>query len=178
MKKMSSAILAVVILCFVICPFFASAASTSDNSLIGTNDFLLYFNLYAASTNLGHTLSTESADEIAHFPDHVMFKTIFNGCEILTLILSADSSMVTSIKCTWSTLTPGADKYSDDFLYLLMEVLCSCGLSTDSIADVFTTLGANNAFDVGDSGNMTVDGIEIGYEVTSAFGVSFTIKRA
>ena len=173
MKKLLSVVLIVALSCIALFPAYAA-----DDNLIATDEFLVQFTLYAALLNTGHALSTENADEITHFSDMVLFKTIFNKCEILSLILTPDGKEVTSIKCTWSTLTPGASAYSEDFIYLLMEVLCACGMDTDSIADLLVDLGMNNAFDVGDSGEATNDGIKVSYEVTSTFGVSFKIEKA
>lgn len=173
MKKSLSVALILALLCVTLCPAYADTSS-----LIATQEFLLQFSIYAAVLNTGHVLSTDTADEITHLPDMVLFKTIFNKCEILSLILTPDGTDISTIKCTWSTLVPGASAYSEDFIYLLMEVLCACGLDTDSISDVLIELGANNTFDVGDSGEAITNGIKISYEVTSTFGVSFQIEKA
>lgn len=173
MKKLLSIILTFAILSVFVCPAYAY-----DKTLGDTKEFLLKFALYSSAMNLGHSLSIEEADELSYLPDYVLFKTIFNDCEILSLILTRDVKDIKYIKCTWSIDSRGATAYADDFLYLLMEVLCACGMETDSIAEVFSQFGGNGSFDVGDKGEATFDGIKVSYEVTSTFGVSFLIESA
>ena len=144
--------------------------------LISTEDFLFSFNFCAASLGTGHALSTEEV-EISRFSDSVLLKTVFNGCEVLSLNMTPDSKEVTTIHCTWSTSVPGSTKYADDFVYLLMEVLNACGMKTGDISEVLMELGAKNAFNVGDSNAVIVDGIKVKYDVTSYTGVEFVIER-
>ncbi len=154
-----------------------TSAASDGESLIKTSDFLQSFNLYAAISNLGHTMTTDSA-EISRFSDSVMLKTVFNGCEILSLDLTSDSEEVIEIHCTFSTSIPGASKYQDDFIYLLMEVLAACGMETNSIADLFTEIGVKNEFNIGDSGEAIADGIKVSYSVSTGIGLSFIIEKA
>ena len=72
----------------------------------------------------------------------------------------------------------GADNYLDDFLQMLMETLLACGMESDSISLLFTHFGEQYTFNVGDKGEMTIDGINISYKVTSYAGVTFVIKRS
>lgn len=160
---------------------YSLSDSTSLNDrqaviLISTEDFLFSFNFCATSLGTGHALSPEKA-EISRFSDSVLLKTVFNGCEVLSLNLTPNSKKVTAIHCTWSTSVPGSAKYADDFVYLLMEVLNACGMKTSDISDVLMELGAKNAFNVGDSNAVIVDGIKVKYDVTSYTGVEFVIER-
>lgn len=170
MKKVMPVVLFAILIMSMI------SADATGQPLITTAEFLINFNLYASMLGLGHELSTDSA-EISTFSDSVLLKQVINGCEIVSLNLSPDSKSVTSIRCTWSTLAPGSYKYSDDFIYLLMEVLMACGLESDGISDVFLNIGISDNFNVGDSGERVADGIRVSYEVTSTYGVSFTIIR-
>ena len=177
MKKPLAMIVLISLLCVSLMSPCAFGEDVSAASIIGCKDFLLSFNYYATIAGLGHTLSTDKADEIHYFSDSVMFKTVFNGCEILTLDLTADAEWVQTIHCSWSISSPGASAYSDDFVYLLMEVLCACGMETNDIADVMQELGSNG-FEIGDSGESIANGIKVSYNVKTGIGVSFTIERA
>jgi len=149
----------------------------ADVPLVSLEDFVYYFNFYGALFGDGHELSIENISDSEKVGDEILFKTIFNDCEVLTLMLSADVSEVKSIHCTWVSNMQGASDYMIDFLQMLMETLMACGMESDSISSLFTDLGEANAFNVGDSGEMTVDGIKVSYEVTVYSGVSFTIER-
>ena len=175
-RFISKVTIIVICLVFAALPIVNMCATASRAALINTKEFLLNFNLYAATTNLGHTLSLDNA-EISRFSDQTLLKTVFNGCEVLALNLTPDTTQVLSIRCTWSTLAPGSSKYSDDFACLLMETLCACGLDTSSISDVFLKIGFLDACEVGDKGDVTIKGIRVSYEVTSSVGVSFLIEK-
>ena len=157
-------------------PSYANASVESREKLIDTEDFLLKFNFCAALLNSGHVLSTENS-EISRLSETVLLKTIFNGCEVLSLNLTPDSKEVITVHCSWSISIPGSSKYSDDFIYLLMESLNACGMEADTISDVLLKLGGQDAYNIGDSNDVTINGIKVRYEVTSATGVSFTIER-
>lgn len=172
MKKMVSVILIMVVLGIIHCPVFAAASE-----LVSIDDFLLTFNYCAALSHYGHELSTDNT-EISRFSNHVLLKAVYNGCEILSLNLNPDSTKVMSVKCTYSMSVPGSSKYSDDFLCLLTETLSACGMNTNSIADVYSNLGLNSQTSIGDSGDVTVSGIRVSYEVTKTYGLSIEIKRA
>ena len=176
MKKILTMIVLISWLCVSLMSPYAFGEDESVASIIGCKDFILSFNYYAAISNLGHTLSKDKAEEIRYLTDSVIFKTVYNGCEILTLDLTADVEWVRVIHCTWSMSTPGASAYSDDFVFLLMEVLCACGMETNDIADVLQELGSNG-FEIGDSGESIVNGIKVSYSVKTGIGVSFTIER-
>lgn len=148
----------------------------SDMRLTTTEDFLTEFNAGAALMETGHALYVDSA-ETSRFSDSVLMKTVFNNCEILSLNLSADSNDVMSVKCTHSLIVPGASAYDDDFVYLLIEAMYGCGIDADSILDVLSDTGFFEHHSIGDSGEATMQDIKISYEVTSVFGVSFTIEK-
>lgn len=176
MKKLISLLLAAVILVSVFAPSALSAES-SNSSLCKTLDFLMYFNTYVAIIGTEHTLTTETV-EISSFSDSTLFKAVFNNCEILSLILNQESEEVMEIHCTYSTLVPGSTLYTDDFIYLLMESLMACGLDYSNVSDLLYDMGIRNKFEIGDSGESIIEGISIGYTVTSTFGISYVIKKA
>lgn len=174
MKKTAfslAVVMALVSLC--VCGY----ASAGEDYLVSTEDFIFYFNFYGAFAGDGHELSVDKAFDYTKMGDEILFKTIFNDCEILSIWLSSDALQVKSISCTWARNTSGADEYMNDFLQMLMETLLACGMESDSVSSMFKSFGETNAFNVGDKGEMTIDGIKVSYEVTSFAGVSFTIER-
>lgn len=177
MKKVISVILA---LCFLPICAFAETGNTYDvektTNLVSFEDFVYYFNFFGALLGDGHELSIENISDFAEIGDEILFKTIFNECEILTLMLSADVAEVKSIHCTWASNMKGASDYLADFLQMLMETLLACGMEMDSVLSLFTDLG-ENTFNVGDEGEMTIDGVKVSYAVTSYSGVTFKIER-
>lgn len=148
----------------------------NDKYLTSTEDFVYYFNLFGAFNGNGHELSIDNTSTLEEIGDEILFKTIFNDCEILTLMLSQDATKVNSIHCTWAKNMPGAGNYLEDFLFMLMESLLACGMESDSVSALFTEFGKVNAFNTGDEGEMTIDGIKVSYTVTSYSGVSFLIE--
>lgn len=146
-------------------------------NLVSAEDFMYYFNFYGALFDDGHVLSIDNANEFVKVGEGILYKTIFNDCEILSLMLSSDAAQVKSIHCTWAYYTSGANDYLNDFLQMLMESLLACGMESDSISSLFSDFGKANAFSVGDKGERTIDGIKVSYEVTSYGGVSFVIER-
>ena len=153
------------------------AESDVDACLVSTENFMYYFNFYSAFMGDGHELSIDKAFDYEKMGDRILFKTIYNDCEILSLWLSDDASEVESISCTWVKNMRGAGDYLNDFLQMLMEALLACGIESDSVSSVFTSFGEKNAFNVGDTDELTIDGITVSYEVTSYSGVSFRIER-
>ena len=151
--------------------------SDVDAYLVSTEDFMYYFNFYSAFIGDGHELSIDKAFDYEKIGDRILFKTIYNDCEILSLWLSDDALEVESISCTWAKNVRGAGDYLNDFLQMLMEALLACGMESDSVSSVFTSFGEKNAFNVGDADELTIDGITVSYEVTSYSGVSFVIER-
>lgn len=147
----------------------------NDKHLTSTEDFVYYFNFFGAFNGNGHKLSIGNTSDLEEIGDEILFKTIFNDCEILTLMLSQDASKVNSIMCTWAKNMPGAGNYLNDFLQMLMESLLACGMESDSVSSLFTELG-KNTFSVGDEGEMSIDGMKVSYNVTSYAGVTFTIE--
>lgn len=178
MKKRIINITAFVLaLCFFMFPIYPINAYAYNTNLISMQDFIYGFNMYDALFNIGHEISTDDV-EISKLSDILLVKKIYNGCEILSLLVSPNTYEVNSVHCTLSTLTPKSDQYVDDFMVLLMEVLLACGMKTDSISDAITKLGAEGSFSIGDNGQVIVDGIRISYEVTRTIGVSFVIDKA
>lgn len=153
-----------------------SSTPSPTKPIIDLNTFLYDFNFYSAFMGNNHRLSTENV-EISIFTDSALIKKVFNGCEILSLITNKSMTDIVSIKCTLSTTTPGSDKYTDDFLSLLMESMLAAGMDSSSASDVFTKFGTKNAFKIGDSGKETADGLTVDYSVTNTVGISFTIEK-
>ena len=151
------------------------ALSASTKTIVSAEEFVYYFNFYGAFMNDGHELSIDTVNAFESVGDGILYKTIFNDCEILTLRLSADAIDVKEIDCTWAINVRGADRYREDYLQLLMETLLACGIEADSVTTMFTEFGELNAFNVGDTGEKTVDGFKVSYEVTSYSGISFKI---
>lgn len=181
MKKM---LLIVLVLCLLPICAFAETNETNESGkpetdvyLVSLEEFVFSFNFYGAFMGDGHELSIEKAFDFEKVSDGILFKTIFNDCEILSLMLSADATEVKSIHCTWASNMRGASDYLNDFLQMLMETLLACGMDSDSVSSLFTDFGESNSFNVGDKGEMTIDGIKVSYEVTSYSGVSFKIER-
>ena len=151
-------------------------ADHDNNGLASVDSFLASFNTSAALMETGHTLSVENA-EISRFSNFVLLKSVFHNCEILSLRLNMDSSRVMSVQCTYSTLVPNASSYADDFVCLLMETMYACGIDADSTMEALSNTGFLEHYAAGDTGETTVNGIKISYEVTSVFGASFTIEK-
>lgn len=170
MKRLISVSLTLVLLVASALPALASNAV-----LIDTESFLLNFNLYALLAETGHELSVEGAEEISTLNDGVLFKTIFNGCEILSLTLTADAKNVVSVHCTWVPYMSGASRYSDDYAALLLEALAACGMDADQITEALSFLGDGLQEEV--SGEKVMQGMRITYE-NGALGVSVSIERA
>lgn len=146
-------------------------------NLVSAEDFMYHFNFYSALFGDGHVLSMDNAYDFDKVGDGILYKTILNDCEILTLMLSSDATQVKRVYCTWAFNTSGANDYLNDFLQMLMESLLACGMESDSISSLFSDFGKANAFSVGDKGERIIDGIKVSYEVTSYGGVSFVIER-
>lgn len=149
--------------------------SDADVCLVDAEEFVYYFNFYGAFMNDGHELSVDTVSSFESVGDGILYKTIFNDCEILTLRLSADAVDVKEIDCTWAINVRGADRYREDYLQLLMETLLACGMEADSVTAMFDEFEESNTFYVGDTGEKIVDGFKVSYEVTSYSGVSFKI---
>lgn len=172
MKKLLSIVLLLVITCASVCYAFASG-----ETLISVEDFALNFSFYDSFLGLDHKLADEP-DELSRLTDSILMKYVFNNCEILSLIITPDAKQVQSIRCTLDTNAPGASSYAEDFTYMFMVVLCTCGMSTDSVQEVITEIGDNSTFAVGTSVETVVDGIRVGLDVTSYAGVTFSIDKA
>lgn len=173
MKRIAAMICVLAIALLPVLP----AAHAAGKYLVSAEDFMFYFNFYGALADDGHELSTENVFDFEYVSDGILYKTIFNECEILTLMLTSDAAQVKTIYCTWARNVKGSDKYAEDFLMMLTETLLACGMESDSISSLFTELGAGNSFEVGDKGEMTIDGIKVSYEVSLLTGISFTLER-
>lgn len=150
---------------------------SAKESLIKADDFFYNFNFYAALLNTGHSLSLDNVDEISRLTDSVLYKTIFNKCEILSLDLSTDATEIQSVHCTWAKDMPCSQTHLKDFLVLLMESLLACGFEENTAKEIFDYLGGSSEFNIGDSNETTIDGIKVGYKVERGIGVSFKIER-
>lgn len=170
MKRLISVSLTLVLLVASALPALASNAV-----LVDTESFLLGFNLYALLAETGHELSVDGAEEISVLNDGVLFKTIFNGCEILSLTLTGDAKNVVSVHCTWNPYMSGASRYSDDYVALLLETLAACGMDADQIKEALSFLGDGLQEEV--SGEKVMQGMRVAYE-NGALGVSVSIERA
>lgn len=155
----------------------SSSRKTANNYLISMESFIQDFNFYSAFMDDGHELSIVNAFDFEKMGDRILYKTIFNDCEILSLWLTDDIVNVESIQCTWSSNKRNADKYLNDFLQMLMEALLSCGMEADSASSMFASFGGKDAFKVGDTGELTMDGIVVSYKVDAIAGVTFTIQK-
>ncbi len=157
--------------------YILTVADDAGANLINADVFFYNFNFYAAFLKSDHILSVDNADEISSLPGYILHKTIFNQCEILSLELSKDAKEVRSVRCTWAKEMPNSQTYLEDFLTLLMESVLACGLDEETATQVFEYLGSRNNFNIGDSDEMTIDGVTISYTVERGIGVSFKIEK-
>ena len=146
--------------------------------LVSADDFFYNFIFYAAFLKSGHNLTVGNADEVTTLSDCILYKAIFNKCEILSLELSKDSKTVRTVHCTWAKEMPNSQAYLEDFMTLLMESVLACGLDEDTATQVFQYFGSRNSFNNGDSDEMVIGGVTIGYTVQSGIGVSFKIEKS
>ncbi|MBQ9252279.1 MAG: hypothetical protein IJ188_06565 [Clostridia bacterium] len=152
-------------------------SNSADLPLASTKDFVYDFNFYGAFMGNGHELSIENTSDFEKLNHRLLFKTIFNDCEILSLWLTEDAKQVLSVSCTWASSVRNSDKYLEDFLWLLSEAFLASGAEANSLSDLYAKIGEANAFNVGSKGEMTIGGVSLSYETTSYSGTSFKMEH-
>lgn len=151
------------------------AVSASSDYLTSLESFVLYFTLYDSQSNGSHNIN-DNINDIWDYHDETCIKSIFHGCEIMTIVTDKSTRNIKSIKLTLSS-GKNSSAYYTDFAALLMITLASVDVESDSIASYFIEVGSADKLEVGDSHEAVIDGVRVSYVVES-YGLIYTIEKA
>lgn len=176
-KKFNSFIAIITIIVFMVPAEFHTADATdiSGNSLIKTNTFITLFSLYDLTLGGGHELSLEDM-HITHFTNDALAKTVYHGCEVLSLTTNQELTEINSIIVSMATNVKNASQYSVDFAMLFMKTLLAAGIEYDTVSDILTTVGTS--IENGNDIQMIVDGVHITGIITDYSTITFNIEKA
>ena len=141
-------------------------------------EFIESFNSAADVFMTGHRFSIDDADEISDLYKTTLVKKVFNGCEILSVMLSKGTTNIQGIHCTYAYGVAMDSVHASDYWNLLFETLCACKIATEegfSITDFMSNIGFTDHHEIGDSGEVVIEGLKINYSINKGTGVTFSI---
>lgn len=152
----------------------AVPANAKTSYIVSLEDFVYRFNLLSSLVGDSHTFDDKNAEIITTFDDTIL-KAIYHDCEVLSLFMNDSLDEITSISCTL-TSEKGANEYMSDYIFLLVLVFYAAGMDDAASGDYFTEVASmiNNGTR---NYETTVDGINVTYTQSDAFGITFKLEK-
>ena len=150
-------------------------AETKRTYISSLTEFMERFNAAAQTLETEHKLSISSAFEISDRRDGTtLFKTIYNNCEVLSLILENVTDDIVEIHCTLTFGATNTPEYILDFSSLVSETLVACGIKPD--IGIFEDLNIKESIAKNEHRFTVVNGIKISYYVNTTGGFTFSFE--
>lgn len=164
---------ALILLLLISILLYAVPANAKSSSIVSLDDFVYRFNFLSALMGDDHSLDDENIEIMTTFDDTIL-KAIYNDCEVLSMFLNDGKNAITRVSCT---IIPenGTYKYLDDFICLLVLVFYAAGMDDEASGDYFAEVGSMIKNGTR-SYETVVDGINVTYTQSSAFGITFKLE--
>ena len=156
----------------VLLAFPTAFAATSVTTV---HDFEIRFAAAALITESSHYLNGSNENRNDGEVNDVIQAT-YNESELLQLSVTHGTEDVVSILAMY--LPDGDSNHAADYILLISEALFAAGItdSTTDTGDILEQLGMMTNLDDGAKNKITINGINVGYMVSSSIGIWFYIE--
>lgn len=144
-------------------------------SVTNVHDFEIRFGAASLFTESGHYLnSTNEKRTDGEVNDTI--QATYNDSELLQLSIPHGTDDVISALAMY--LPDGNSDHAADYILLICEVLYAAGITdaTTETGDILDQLGMLTNLDDGAQNTITINGVNVGYMVSSSMGIWFYIE--
>ena len=167
MKRILLTILAIII--------FVSPCAFAAANVTTVSDFEIRFAAASLANESGHYLNA-SIDNRSAGEVNDIIQAIFNDSEMLQLSITHGTDNVVSALAMY--MPDGDSNHVADYILLISELLYATGITstTTDTGDVLNRLGFFDNLDDGTSKKIVVNGLNVGYMVSSTVGIWFYVE--